>query len=169
MNTLRKPSLVIRILECVLLACSAGLLLRATWLPVIEVKGFDTFALESMALWATRAARVTLIASLVCLPIRPLGIARWWMALSIGILFSHLADMGVQAADMAKMMPGGGSIDIMKVIVLRTGTWFCAAGLACWLLDLLVALGGLIRGWCRRRVPRVLADPPGSAFQDPLE
>jgi len=149
MNTLRKPSPATKVLECLLLVCSAGLLLRATWLPVIEVKGFDTFALESIALWATRAARVTLVATILCLPLRPLGIARWWMALSIGILFSHLADMGVQAADMAKMMPGGGSIDIMNVIVFRTGTWFCAAGLACWVLDLLLALAGLVRTWRR--------------------
>ena len=151
MNALPKPSLAARLAGCILLACAAGLLLRATWLPVVEIKGFDTFALESVAMWATRAARVTLIATLLCLPLRPLGIARWWMALSVGILIGPLADMAVRTVDLADMMKSGGQGDIAKLIVIQTGTWICAVGLVAWLLDLLLALCGIVRCWCHCR------------------
>jgi hypothetical protein len=123
MNTFRKPSLAKRCLESLLLLAAAALLLRASWLPVIEIKGFDTFALESVAMWATRAARVTLIAVILCLLVRPLALARWWMALSVG------------------------QGDMSELIVIKTGTWVCAAGLACWLLDIAAATIGIVRGW----------------------
>ena len=147
MNPHRQPCPVSRLLGSLLLLCSAGLLLWATRLPVIEIKGFDTFALESVAMWATRAARVTLIVVILCLPLRPLGISRWWMALSVGILIGPLADMAVRTVDLTEMMKSSDQGDISKLIVIRTGTWVCAVGLACWVLDLLVALCGLVRCW----------------------
>jgi hypothetical protein len=136
MHTIRQPNLVRKSLECLPLCIAAALLLRATWLPVIEIKGFDTFALETVAMWATRAARVTLVISMVCLLVRPLAISRWWLALAVGIMLSPLADMAVRAVDLVKMMGNEGPGKIDELIVLRTGTWICAAGLLFWLLDL---------------------------------
>jgi hypothetical protein len=147
MNTFRKPSLAKRCLESLLLLAAAALLLRASWLPVIEIKGFDTFALESVAMWATRAARVTLIAVILCLLVRPLALARWWMALSVGILIGPLADMAVRTVDLVEMMKSSGQGDMSELIVIKTGTWVCAAGLACWLLDIAAATIGIVRGW----------------------
>jgi len=147
MNTFRKPSLAKRCLESLLLLAAAALLLRASWLPVIEIKGFDTFALESVAMWATRAARVTLIAVILCLLVRPLALSRWWMALSVGILIGPLADMAVRTVDLVEMMKSSGQGDMSALIVIKTGTWVCAAGLACWLLDTAAAAFGIIRGW----------------------
>lgn len=147
MNTLRKPAPAKGLLETLLLLVAAALLLRATWLPVIEIKGFDTFALESVAMWATRAARVTLIAAMLCLALRSLGVSRWWMALSVGILIGPLADMAVRAVDLAEMMKTSGQGDPTGLIVVRAGTWVCAAGLACWLLDLAAAVTGMVRSW----------------------
>jgi len=168
MNTFRKPCLVIRILECILLACAAGLLLRATWLPVFKIKILGELNLESMGMWATHAARYTFIAALLCLPLRPLGVSRWWMALSVGILFGPLASLAGQAIDLANSLATSENpVNLKDVVQPLTGAKFCAAGLACWLLDLLVALGGLICGWCRKRVPRVLSDPACSVFHDP--
>ena len=122
---------------------AAALLLRATWLPIIEIKGFDTFAFDSMALWATRSARVTLGIAILCLMLRSLTISRWWMALAVGILFSPLADMMVRAADLADMMKAEIQGDLKQLIVFRTGVWFCVAGLGFWLLDLVLACAGL--------------------------
>ncbi len=149
MHPCHKPAFVRWSLECLLLALAATLLLRATWLPVIEIKGFDTFALESVAMWATRAARVTLAIALLCLLIRPLTVARWWMALAIGILLSPLADMAIRADDLAKMMKTSGAGDIDGLVVLRSGTWVCVAGLLCWVLDLASVLAGCVRRWRR--------------------
>jgi hypothetical protein len=149
MNDSRKPTLAPSWLACLPLCLAATLLLRSTWLPVIEIKGFDTFALESVAMWATRAARVTLLISLLCLLIRPLGVSRWWMALSVGILISPLADMAVRAMDLAKMMETDGPGDIKELIVIRAGTWVCMAGLVFWLLDLAAACAAFVRGWRR--------------------
>ena len=119
-----------------MLAGAAGLLLRATWLPVIEIKGFDTFTLVTVAMWATRAARVILGIALGCLWLRPLTVARWWMALAVGILLSPLADMAIRAADLTQMMETSGTGDVSGLIVLRTGAWVCLAGLVLWLLDI---------------------------------
>lgn len=149
MNTFRNPALAPSWMACLPLCLAATLLLRASWLPVIEIKGFDTFALETVAMWATRAARVTLLISLACLLIRPLGVSRWWMALSVGILIGPLADMVARAMDLSKMMATDGPGDIKQLIVIRAGTWFCLAGLAFWLLDLAAASAGFIRGWRR--------------------
>jgi hypothetical protein len=126
-------------LNRLLLLIAAGLLLRASWLPVIEIKGFDTFAFESLALWATRSARVTLAIVLVFLLFRPMFLSRWWMAFSVGILFSPMTDMVVRAIDLAEMMKSQVEGDMTQLIILRTGTWFCVAGLSFWLLDLGVA------------------------------
>jgi hypothetical protein len=139
MNTLRTRSRKNFWLLRLPLFIAAVLLLRATWLPVIEIKGFDTFAFESLALWATCSARVTLAIVLVCLLLRPLSLSRWWMAFSVGILFSPLTDMAVRAADLAKMMKSQVEGDMTQLIILRTGTWFCVAGLSFWLLDLAMA------------------------------
>ena len=158
MNTLRKPSPAAKVLECLLLACSAGLLLRATWLPTFQIKGFGDFDLESVGMWATHAARYTLITAILCLPLRPLGISRWWMALSVGILFGPLASLVGQAIDLTKSPGADIPVNIKDVIVLRTGTWVCAAGLACWVLDLLAALCGLVRCWRQGCGPQVLSD-----------
>jgi hypothetical protein len=148
MNTLRNPFPAKHGLERLLLLGASAMLLLATWLPAIEIKGFDTFALETMAMWATRAARFTLVAVILCLPIRPLGVARWWMALSVGILIGPLADMAVRAVDLAKiMMETSGPGDITELIVIRTGTWVCATGLVLWLLDLAALLAGRFRAW----------------------
>ncbi|MEI6176639.1 MAG: hypothetical protein WCS43_07085 [Verrucomicrobiota bacterium] len=139
MNTPDTPSNNYCWLARLPLLIAAGLLLRASWLPVIEIKGFDTFAFESLALWATRSARVTLVIVLVCLLFRPMSLSRWWMALSVGILVSPLTDMVVRAADLAEMMKSQIDGDMTQLIILRTGTWFCVAGLSFWLLDLAVA------------------------------
>lgn len=126
-------------LNRLLLLIAADLLLIATWLPVIEIKGFDTFAFDSLALWATRSARVTLTIVLICLLIRPIFLSRWWLAFSVGILFSPLTDMVVRAIDLAEMMKSQVEGDMTQLIILRTGAWFCVAGLSFWLLDLVVA------------------------------
>jgi len=126
-------------LNRLLLLIAADLLLIATWLPMIEIKGFDTFAFDSLHLWATRSARGTLTIVLVCLLFRPMSLSRWWMALTIGILFSPLTDMIVQAADLMNMMKSQVEGDMTQLIILRTGTWFCVAGLFFWLLDLTIA------------------------------
>ncbi len=158
MNTLRKPSPAAKVLECLLLACSAGLLLRATWLPTFQIKGFGDFDLESVGMWATHAARYTLITAILCLPLRPLGISRWWMALSVGILFGPLASLVGQAIDLTKSPGADIPVNIKDVIVTRTGAWVCAAGLACWVFDLLVALYGRVRCWCRGCGSKVQSD-----------
>ncbi|MEN9974492.1 MAG: hypothetical protein RLZZ282_498 [Verrucomicrobiota bacterium] len=145
MQTMPKTTLVPRWLACLPLCLAAALLLGATWIPVIEIKGFDTFSLESVAMWATRAARVTLLGALLCLLLRPLGVSRWAMALSVGILIGPLADMGVRAMDLARMMETEGPGDFTGLIVVRAGTWICMAGLVFWLLDLAIACAGLLR------------------------
>jgi hypothetical protein len=139
MNTPQPRSLISCFLTRLPLLIAAGLLLRASWLPVIEIKGFDTFAFESLALWATRSARVTLAIAMVCLLFRPISLSRWWMAFSVGILFSPMTDMVVRAIDLAEMMKSQVEGDMTQLIILRTGTWFCVAGLSFWLLDLVVA------------------------------
>ncbi|MEI6653856.1 MAG: hypothetical protein WCP45_03745 [Verrucomicrobiota bacterium] len=144
MNTPRPTTLVRKFLECLLLAGAAGLLLRATWLPVIEIKGFDTFTLETVAMWATRAARVILGIALGCLLLRPLTVARWWMALAVGILLSPLADMAIRAQDLTQMMKTSGTADVSGLIVLRAGAWVCLAGLALWLLDIVRVVGAAL-------------------------
>jgi len=121
------------------IAVSASLLLAATWLPVIEIRGFDTFALDMIALWAARGARVALVAALACLVFRTTAVSRWWMALASGILFAPLADMAVRAVDLVEMMQDqiqGGPWDL---IALKSGSWLCLAGLVLWLLDLALA------------------------------
>lgn len=140
MNTHLKHILTWGRLERMPLLFAALLLLRATWLPVIEIKGFDTFALDSIAMWATRAARFTLIASILTLLIRSRAPSRWWMALSVGILFGPLSDMAVRAADLAKMMQPEGIDEINHFIIILPGTWICMAGLIFWLGDLVTAV-----------------------------
>lgn len=158
MNTHRQPCPATRPLACLLILCAAGLLLRATWLPVFKIKILGDLDLEGMGMWATHAARYTLIAAILCLPLRPLGLSRWWMALSVGILFGPLASLVGQAVDLTKTMGSEAPVNIKDVVQPLTGAWICAAGLACWLLDLLVALCGLVRGWRRGCCARVLSD-----------
>jgi len=145
--------------------------LRATWLPVFQVKGMGPdLDLENFAKWTTHALRYTLIATLVCLPLRPLGISRWWMALSVGILFSMLASLVEQAIAYTQLPDAVVTVDsFMDKAPLLTGAKFCAAGLACWLLDLLVALCGLIWGWYRIFFPRVPSTAAGGGSNDPAE
>ena len=147
MNTCRNITRTHNLLECLLMLAAAALLLRASFVPVIEIKGFDTFALESVALWATRIARITLGAAVLCLLVKPLGVSRWWLALSVGIMIGPLTDMAMRAVDLAKMMATDGPGNINDLIVIRTGTWLCAAGLGCWLLDLAVATSRRVCAW----------------------
>jgi hypothetical protein len=133
------------------IAVSAALLLAATWLPVVEIKGFDTFALDSIALWAARGARIALVGALACLLLRTLDVSRWWMALAAGILFAPLADMAVRALDLVEMMQDqieGGPWDL---IALKSGSWLCLAGLVFWLLDL--AMAGVSKFSARAKSP----------------
>jgi hypothetical protein len=139
------------ILERLPLLAAAVLFLVATRLPIIEIKGFDTFSLTSVAMWATRAARFTLGAGLLCLLIRPMEISRWWMALSVGILLGPLADMAIRSADLVEMMGTDGPADPGEMIVLQSGTWACVAGLGFWVLDVVVALALRIVPWFRGR------------------
>ena len=134
-------------LERLPIVIAAILLLRATWLPVIEIKGFDTFSLDSIALWATRGARVTLCFALPCLMLRSLSLSlsRWWMALAVGILFSPLTDMAVRATDLAKMMESQVDGGVGQLVVLRQGTWFCVVGLLFWLIDCGLALLSVVK------------------------
>jgi hypothetical protein len=46
------------------------------------------------------------------------------------------------------MMKTGGQGDPTGLVVMRAGTWVCAAGLVCWLLDLAAAVRGWVRAWC---------------------
>jgi len=147
MNSLRQPTATNYLLDRLPLVLAAALLLWATWLPVIEIKGFDTFALDTVAMWATRAARVTLIATLLCLVIRPLTVSRWWLALSAGILLSPLADMAVRAIDLTKMMGTEGPGNINDLIVIRGGSWVCLIGVVFWLLDLTITVGARVIAW----------------------
>jgi hypothetical protein len=148
MNSSPKSSIGRCILERLPIVAAAALFLLATRLPVIEIKGFDTFSLTSVAMWATKAARITLGVALVCVLVRPLGISRWWMALSVGILLSPLADMAIRAKDLVEMM-GDDAVDANDMIVLKDGTRACAAGLGFWVLDLLLAAGTRLACWAR--------------------
>lgn len=145
MNQNRKHQLAFFWLERLPLIIAAAVLLLATWLPVVEIKGFDTFALETVAKSATQAVRFSLVAGLLCISFCPVGVSRWWMALSVGILFGPLADMAVRAADLTGMMQSDSPVKISDIIVIRTGTWICVAGLAFWLIDLVSALMKFIR------------------------
>jgi len=121
------------------IAASATALLVAASLPMIEIKGFDTFALDSIALWAARGARVALWVALGCLMFRAQSLSRWWMALAIGILFSPMIDMAANALDLAEMMRDQISGSPMEMIQLKSGAYLCVVGLGFWLLDLLIA------------------------------
>lgn len=145
MNQYRKHQLAFFWLERLPLIIASAVLLLATWLPVVEIKGFDTFALETVAKSATQAARFSLVAGLLCISFCSIGVPRWWMALSVGILFGPLADMAVRAADLTEMMQADSPVEISDIIVIRTGTWVCVAGLAFWLIDLMFTLTKFIR------------------------
>ena len=120
--------------------CAAVLLLMATWFPVIEIKGFDTFNFSTVALWPSRIARFTLIAVILAVFLPSLQTARWLLALSVGILFSPLLDMVVRSVSLAEIMDAGESGDVKSLIVPLKGSWAAAGGLAFWLIDLLCLL-----------------------------
>ena len=158
MNTPRQACPATTLLARLLILCAAGLLLRATWLPVFKIKILGELDLEGMGMWATHAARYTLIAAVLCLPWRALGLSRWWMALSVGILFGPLASLLGQALDLTKSMGTDAPVNIKDIVQPLTGAWLCAAGLLCWLLDLCLALCAIIRGTCRGGCARVQSD-----------
>lgn len=114
---------------------SATLLLAATWLPVVEIKGFDTFDFASVALWAGRIARFTLAATILALALPSQTAARWFLALSVGILLSPLVDMVVRSLSLAEMMDAGLGGDFKSLIIPLKGSWLAAAGLVLWLTD----------------------------------
>lgn len=118
--------------------CSAACLLASTWLPVIEIKGFDTFNFASVALWAGKVARFTLGGVILAALLPSLLSARWLLALSVGILFSPLLDMIIRSLSLAEMMGAGDGGDIKSLIVPLTGFWVAAAGLALWIVDLVI-------------------------------
>lgn len=139
------------ILERLPLLAAAVLLLIATREPVVEIKGFDTFSLSSVAMWATRAARFTLGAALVFLLFRPLDFSRWWMALSAGILLGPLADMAIRSADLVEMMGSDAPSNPEEMIVLLSGAKICAAGFTFWVIDVILAIAGRIVRWRRSK------------------
>jgi hypothetical protein len=114
---------------------SAGLLLAATWLPVVEIKGFDTFDFSTVALWAGRISRFTLGAAILALALPSLYAARWFLVLSVGILLSPLVDMVVRSLSLAEMMDVGIGGDFKSLIVPLNGSWVAAAGLVLWIAD----------------------------------
>lgn len=114
---------------------SASLLLAATWLPVVEIKGFDTFDFSTVALWAGRIARFTLAAAILSITLPSLITARWFLVLSVGILLSPLVDMVVRSLSLAEMMDAGLGGDFKSLIVPLNGTWAAVAGLLLWLAD----------------------------------
>lgn len=119
--------------------CSAVSLIMATWLPVIEIKGFDTFDFASVALWAGKVSRFTLGGIILALLLPNLQAARWLLALSVGILFSPLLDMVVRSLSLAEMMKTDDGGDVTALIVPLKGSWFACVGLVFWIVDLMLA------------------------------
>jgi hypothetical protein len=117
---------------------TAACLLAATSLPVIEIKGFDTFDFASVALWAGKIARCTIGAAIFSSLLPSLFAARWLLALSVGIIFSPLLDMVVRSRSLAEMMNSGDGEDFKSMIIPLIGLWVAALGLTLWIADLLI-------------------------------
>lgn len=115
---------------------AAGILMASTWLPIVEIKGFDTFALKSVALWPGIIVRYTLSITALCLLLPSLQLSRWWMALSIGILFSPLLDIALRAKDLAEMMTSEDMPSAADLVIPLKGFWAFVIGFALWLIDL---------------------------------
>ena len=122
------------------MAFSALFLIAASWMPVLEIRGFDTFGLNTIALWATRGARFALLACLLCLTMRSPAASRWWMALAVGMLSAPLMDMAVRSIDLMEMMGENGPTVDEGLIRPLAGSWLLVIGLMLWLADLYLAL-----------------------------
>jgi len=149
MNQDRKHQIIFFWLDRLPLIIAAALLILATWLPLVEIKGFDTFTLEAVAKSATQAVRSSLVAGLLSISFFPTGVSRWLMALSVGILFGPLADVVLRALDLTEMMQSDSPVKISEIIVIRTGTWICLVGLAFWLIDVVSTMTRFTR--CQKR------------------
>lgn len=130
---------------------AALLLLASSWFPLIEIKGFDTFELETISSIASRSVRITLGMVLLALIFRKIQIARWWLVFSVGILVIPLADRMKQSLDMLRMMDSAGTMDsgvMANSVVLLPGAWMCVAGLMAWMADALWMLWALFQEDC---------------------
>lgn len=151
MNYLKqKTKPIIWIAQRIPILGSAACLLAATWLPVIEIKGFDTFDFASVALWAGKIARFTLGAVILSSLLPSLLAARWLLALSVGIIFSPLLDMVIRSLALAEMMDAGDGTDFKSLIIPLKGIWVAAMGLTLWIADLLIEGVKALLGMKRR-------------------
>lgn len=116
---------------------SATFLLVASWMPIVEIKGFDTFDISTVALWGGRIANVTLFSTILTLMMQGQLVARWFLALSVGVLCSPMIDLLARCMSLADMMNSGQSIDITSLIVPLWGAWALCFGMVCWFFDLL--------------------------------